>query len=337
MELSLIPSSTLQLTRIRKAPHQPDIIALQETYMHNVRLQGYTTHAQTQRTATLVKKSLAAQKHEFEDIQTEHTLVEVLPERKTQKSLFVVNVSPPRNQLPDFDHLVHDIKKLTNGHQVVLVGDFNASHTAWGYQHTTRKGARVHDAAQHHGLTLCNDLPQNTRIGNSVSRDTNPDLTFTTGVTWAEWSVLPDTLGSDHHILQIDVAHIRRKTKKGMARLTEWKSFREDLDVDTTITDIDEWLRNILDTAERHTKNINLDADTPAVDGHLLHLWEARRGLLKRVESFCEGVNVAFRSAAAIGLPPASLVCASPVASGLSETARNSENQWEWKQDMRCG
>ncbi|KAH6940461.1 hypothetical protein HPB50_000068 [Hyalomma asiaticum] len=142
-----------------------------------------------------------AQNYEFENIQAEHTLVEVLPERKTQKSLFVVNAySPPRDQLPDFDHLIHDIKKLTNGHQVVLVGDFNASHAAWGYQHTTRKGARVHDAAQNHGLTLSNDLLQNTRIGNSVSRDTNPDHTFTTGTTWVEWSVLPDTLGSDRAV-----------------------------------------------------------------------------------------------------------------------------------------
>ncbi|KAH6920923.1 hypothetical protein HPB50_028086 [Hyalomma asiaticum] len=160
----------------------------------------------------------------------------------------------------DFYRLIHDIKKLTNGHQVVLVGDFNGSHTAWGYQNTKGKGGRVHDTAQHHGLTLCNDL-QNTRIGNIVSRDTNPDLTFTTGVTWAE------------------------KTKKAIARLTEWKSFmddpyvdksfRDNPGVDSTITDIDQSFRNILDIAERHNKNINLDAHTPAVDANLLHLWEA--------------------------------------------------------------
>lgn len=39
-----------------------------------------------------------------------------------------------------------------------------------------------------------------------------------------------------------------------------------------------------------------------------------------RVESFCEGKNAAFQSAAAIRLPPALLECASPVASGLCET-----------------
>ncbi|KAH7968755.1 hypothetical protein HPB52_011017 [Rhipicephalus sanguineus] len=231
-------------------PNQPDIIALQETNTQNVRLQGYMTCAQTQRTAILVKKALSVQKHEIEQTQTEHTLIEILPERKTQQSLFIANVySPPRDQLPDFDHFVREIRKRTNGHQVVIVGDFNASHTAWGYHITSKKGSRVHDAAQHHRLTLWNDPLQKTRIGNSVSRDTNPDLTFTANVTGAEWSVLPETLGSDHHILQLDVAHTRRQTKTGIARLTDWKFFRDDLDVETTITDIDEWFRN----AQRHT------------------------------------------------------------------------------------
>ncbi|KAH7983347.1 hypothetical protein HPB52_011343 [Rhipicephalus sanguineus] len=176
-------------------PNQPDIIALQETNTQNVRLQGYMTCAQTQRTAILVKKALSVQKHEIEQTQTEHTLIEILPERKTQQSLFIANVySPPRDQLPDFDHFVREIRKRTNGHQVVIVGDFNASHTAWGYHIKSKKGSRVHDAAQHHRLTLWNDPLQKTRIGNSVSRDTNPDLTFTANVTGAEWSVLPETL-----------------------------------------------------------------------------------------------------------------------------------------------
>ncbi|KAH6921027.1 hypothetical protein HPB50_027985 [Hyalomma asiaticum] len=179
------------------------------------------------------------------------------PAGSLEKGMKLLPTSRPAT---DFYRLIHDIKKLTNGHQVVLVGDFNGSHTAWGYQNTKGKGGRVHDTAQHHGLTLCNDL-QNTRIGNIVSRDTNPDLTFTTGVTWAE------------------------KTKKAIARLTEWKSFmddpyvdksfRDNPGVDSTITDIDQSFRNILDIAERHNKNINLDAHTPAVDANLLHLWEA--------------------------------------------------------------
>lgn len=94
--------------------------------------------------------------------------------------------------------------------------------------------------------------------------------------------MLPETLVSDHHIIQLSVAHTRKQTKTRIARLTEWQSFRNDLDVETTIIDIEDWFKNVLKTAERYTKDIQLDVDTPAVDAHLLHLWEARRGLLKR-------------------------------------------------------
>lgn len=75
--------------------NQPHIIALQETNTQDVRLQGYMACAQTQRTAILVKKTLSVQKHEVEHTQTEHTLIELLPERKTQKSLFIANVYSP--------------------------------------------------------------------------------------------------------------------------------------------------------------------------------------------------------------------------------------------------
>lgn len=46
--------------------------------------------------------------------------------------------------------------------------------------------------------------------------------------------------------------------------------------------DIDVWLKNVVCTAERYTYVIQLKEDKPPVDSHLLHLWEARRALLKR-------------------------------------------------------
>ncbi|XP_075526250.1 uncharacterized protein LOC142557953 [Dermacentor variabilis] len=129
---------------------------------------------------------------------------------------------------------------------------------------------------------MWNDSLQTTRIGNSVCRDTNPDLTFTLNVPSAEWSRHPKTLGSDHHILQLTVAHTRKPARLGAAWVTEWKSFRDVLNVETTIENIDDWLKKVLDTAERHTKTIQLNEVVPAVDTHLLHLWEARRTLLKK-------------------------------------------------------
>ncbi|KAH6938112.1 hypothetical protein HPB50_007031 [Hyalomma asiaticum] len=62
----------------------------------------------------------------------------------------------------------------------------------------------------------------------------------------------------------------------------EWKSFRDVLNVEAAIENMDEWMKKVVDTAERHTKRIQLNEETSAVGTHPLHLWEARRSLLKR-------------------------------------------------------
>ncbi|KAH8022321.1 hypothetical protein HPB51_023374 [Rhipicephalus microplus] len=80
--------------------------------------------------------------HEIEDIGIEHTIVEIIPTRKTQQSLYLANIySPPREQLHQYDHFVHELRQMVNGNRLVMVGDFNAPHAAWGYHSTTKKGA----------------------------------------------------------------------------------------------------------------------------------------------------------------------------------------------------
>ncbi|KAM7312353.1 uncharacterized protein ISCGN_009258 [Ixodes scapularis] len=46
--------------------------------------------------------------------------------------------------------------------------------------------------------------------------------------------------------------------------------------------DIEEWTRQVMEEVTKHTKTIQLTSDNPEVDPHLLHIWEARQGLLKR-------------------------------------------------------
>ncbi|KAL1472808.1 hypothetical protein MTO96_039088 [Rhipicephalus appendiculatus] len=178
-----------------------------------------------------------------------------MPERKSHESLYFANIySPPRDQLTDYDHFIRELRKRTRGHRLVVVGDVNAPHTPWNYAITTRKGARVHDAAQPHGLTLWNYPLQSTRVGNSVSRDTNPDLSFTRDVKKAGSTCLPETLGSDHHIIQLEIEYDCRPTKTGTARLTDWNAFRNGLDDDDAIADIDACLTKVLNTAQPRTK-----------------------------------------------------------------------------------
>lgn len=140
----------------------------------------------------------------------------------------------------------------------------------------------LYDATLQNLLHLCNipDLP--TRIGNSISRDTTPDLTFTYNIKNAIWTRLDETLGSDHHIIQLLIAHQRHAHQRiGTARITNWIDFRNDTPADS-ITNLDEWAQQLLDAAKKHTKEIALSEETPVTDAHLLHLWDARHGLLRR-------------------------------------------------------
>ncbi|KAH6932384.1 hypothetical protein HPB50_005100 [Hyalomma asiaticum] len=262
--------------------HQPDIIALQETETDAFKLRGYETHIAEgkRRTAILIKKQYTTQQHHI-DHRTEHTLVEVIPRTKTLQSLFILNMySPPSESLNDFDKLLNAVKKITKGQQLIVLGDFNAPHVAWGYHVTRKKGNNVHDAAQQHGLTLWNDPQLPTRVGNSVSTDTSPDLTFSFGIRQVQWTRLDETLGSDHYIVQLVIQHYKTPLKTGQAKITDWTAFRKHDIPD--VQDIEEWTKQVIDTVAKHTKTVKLSVEHPDVDPHLLHMWEARTGLLKR-------------------------------------------------------
>ncbi|KAH7953262.1 hypothetical protein HPB49_006672 [Dermacentor silvarum] len=121
------------------------------------------------------------------------------------------------------------------------MGDFPAPHTARGGNPTTRKGANVRDTVQQHHLTLWNDPHIPTRIDNSVSRDRSPDLTLTEGVTREEWTRLQEALGSDHHIVQLEVLHHETPIRIGKAKLTEWTASRKESTPDN-IKNTENWL-----------------------------------------------------------------------------------------------
>ncbi|KAG0432609.1 hypothetical protein HPB47_020680 [Ixodes persulcatus] len=120
-----------------------------------------------------------------------------------------------------------------------------------------------------------------TRIENSVSRDTSPYLTFSATIPQVEWSKLEETLSSDHHIVQTQIQHHRAQTRLGHAKITNWPTFRKE-EVAGVLADIEEWTQKVTAAVTKHTKTIQLTTDNPEVDPHLLHMWEARQGLLRR-------------------------------------------------------
>ncbi|KAL3212913.1 hypothetical protein MRX96_051801 [Rhipicephalus microplus] len=136
-------------------------------------------------------------------------------------------------------------------------------------------------------FTLLINPAQPSRIGTSVARDTNPDLTFAMlpeGGT-AKWRNTGINLGSDHFIIEIELplAHLngnpnRDKTIKH--KLVDWSKFRntELGEVDN----IDEWSAKLLAATEGATEEIDAPEGIETMDPRLAHLLEARRSLQKR-------------------------------------------------------
>lgn len=175
----------------------------------------------------MVRRNHAVIQHAIDGTNVDHVIVEILPAKRCHLSTFVLNVySPPSRRKEYFDYLFAKTLKITVRSRLIIVGDFNAAHPAWGYHVSTIKGARLWETIQKHGLTMLTDPVHPTRVGNSVSRDTCPDLTIIKNTEYAEWKNTEETLGSDHYIVatQFPVSHTKKKI--GATKITDWHSFR---------------------------------------------------------------------------------------------------------------
>lgn len=137
-------------------------------------------------------------------------------------------------------------------------------------------------ATQAHDLILVTQPDSPTRLGNSVARDTAPDPSFVSDERGVTWTNLDETLGSDHYILSISIQTAKIRQPTGTARLTDWRKFRECQTDVQDLNTIKDWTTYLREAADQATKRIQTTPKNPAIDNHLLHLWEARRSLTKR-------------------------------------------------------
>ncbi|KAH7956339.1 hypothetical protein HPB52_008191 [Rhipicephalus sanguineus] len=134
------------------------------------------------------------------------------------------------------------------------------------------------------GLTLHTDPAYPTRVGNSVTRDTCPDLTLTKNIQYADWVNTEETLGSDHCILNTTIRTHPLARPYGEAKLPVYPKFRQ---INANSTPIEEqgyhaWSQQLVSTLRSTETQIKVSEATPAVDNHLLHLWAAPRSLSRR-------------------------------------------------------
>lgn len=275
----------LQLVVSQQRP--PAVIAVQEAGTHP-KLRGYETYSTGDaewKVATLVDNAITAIRHKpIEGTDIPHLITEIAYKGSHGKSAFVLNIySPPRQKKATFDKLFQETAKLAKGNPLIIVGDFNARHASWGYKIQDTKGQNIARQIEALGMTLLTDPAIPTRTGNTISMDTSPDLTIVQNCHSVDWCNTIENLGSDHYILSTTIRTGRIRKHIGTAKITDWHAYRKSLKGHmTAIDDLDEWCKVIRNEKQMHTKTVARTDDTPEVDAHLLHLWEARRNLTKR-------------------------------------------------------
>lgn len=198
-----------------------------------------------------------------------------------QGPLHVTNVySPPKDKLQEIKELLKPNDSRA-GYEHLLAGDFNAPHTAWGYHRNTTKGSRLLRLLHEAEYTVHNDFSEYTRLGNSVERDTNPDLTVSTRQLNIQWSHTQEYFGSDHAVIQVIIHATAKRLKWKKQHITDWYKYRLDRQGCDPPT-IDAWTEEIKQAKNKHTKAYSQTEDQPAADKHISHCWEARTALVKR-------------------------------------------------------
>ncbi|XP_070385444.1 uncharacterized protein [Dermacentor albipictus] len=132
------------------------------------------------------------------------------------------------------------------------------------------------------GLNLITSALYPTRMGNSVSRDTTPDLTLVLNTEGATWQNTGDDLGSDHYIVEMSIAIALKPLRKRI--YTDWDAkFRQ---VRKERTDkpatLEQWSQELIEYARNATTEIETDIQTIGMDAKLAHMLEAKRSILQR-------------------------------------------------------
>lgn len=227
-----------------------------------------------------MKRNITVIQHEVGCTQIDYVLTEIIPQRRKERSLLVINVysSPKLRKGCGFRELFAKAQALAQGKQrLVIVGDFNAPHQAWGYHHSQIKGRELWDAMIKCNLTLLNDPLAPTRQGNSVSFDTSPDLAMVGADVEATWHNTRENLGSDHRIIEIVVQNgVNIKRERKILKSINWQSFRTNGADCGAITDIVEWTNGIKRACKEAEEEVELDEEQNWVDSHMRQLWQKK-------------------------------------------------------------
>ncbi|KAH7974247.1 hypothetical protein HPB49_012727 [Dermacentor silvarum] len=235
--------------------NKPDVIVLQEINQRT-RFPGYVTYVdRTEKgTAALVRNCIAATQHLTAQLGYEHTLVELHSRGiGNTENVFVLNMyCRPTEKGMDMAGTVQDAVNKAGSRPLLVLGDFNAAHTTWGYRPTTPPAwARAR------------------------ARNTTPDLSLLMGTPDASWQNVGTNVGSDHGVIRITIRGPTLKVKTGTARITNWYKLRKEQEEGSDEKEwairqtYEIWEKQQLNIVEKHTQKIAITHQTPRVDARL--------------------------------------------------------------------
>lgn len=109
------------------------------------------------------------------------------------------------------------------GKDVLICGDFNSHHRAWGNQSSTTRGKKLLDAINAAGLRFLQPTsPTFIRPG----RSSFIDLALISDACHYSWARAPDSLGSDHFPIFLNPS-VRGRRREKLYPITKWAEFRE--------------------------------------------------------------------------------------------------------------
>ncbi|KAH7938930.1 hypothetical protein HPB52_002480 [Rhipicephalus sanguineus] len=148
----------------------------------------------------------------------------------------------------------------------LVLGDFNVKHLDWGYPKTDGPGTRLWQLAHDLRLTLLTNPTQPTRVGNSVCRDTTPDLSYCRYVRMH---------AGPTHINLWAATTMSSPCKSARPRASRHSATPD-------IEDLSQWTDQLPADLDSVTASIPTTANHLAIDSRLAHLQAAHTNLTNR-------------------------------------------------------
>ncbi|KAH6941752.1 hypothetical protein HPB50_023141 [Hyalomma asiaticum] len=241
--------------------------------MASYRSFGYA-EGETTALTTLVRRNLTVKQYDTKITSIDNILIELVPQRKRHESLFILNIySNPKHKKHRFLTLFKRALNIAERNPIIIGGDFNAPHTAWGYSYVFPKGRNLWFDSQQEGLTLITNPSTPTRAGTSSTKDSTPDLTFTRNTSATTWQNTFEDLGSDHYIIAIRVQGGPRKQTGRQLKMVDWTRFRKSRENQVQpIDDIERWTHTLKQDVNNATQTAPPEAHLEQIDSRLLHM-----------------------------------------------------------------